>query len=167
MDCPGAVSLSASKAVLDFASSIVVDLTEVPALPSLIKDSYRTGAASVPLVIVTDPGISTIYSRLDYPAMKTQKYTTIFKETKKEIKTAQKEGTFSLGEYAPVVVTVANSEIISWKSSNGTEIRAKLTGVEDDTTYIFETAAGKTIRATAKQLSKDSVTKARELAGLK
>ncbi len=37
MACPGAVSVSASKAVLSFSKSIVVDTSETAGLPALIK----------------------------------------------------------------------------------------------------------------------------------
>lgn len=159
--------MSASKAVLGFAKSVIVDVSETPGLPALVKNAYRTGGASIPIVIFTDPGMTTIYGRFDHPAMKTQKYGTIFKEARDSISKAQREGTFSDGGKAPVTVKVEAGKIESWKSSAGTEIKAKLIGVEDNTTYIFETAAGKTFRATAAQLDKTSVIKARELAGLK
>ena len=62
---------------------------------------------------------------------------------------------------------VANASVESWKSAQGSEIKAKLVGIEDETTYLFETEDGKTIRATANQLDKESVAKARKAAGLK
>lgn len=167
MDCPGAVSLSASKAVLGFSKSIVVDLSETPALPDKIKTVYRTGGASVPIVIFADPGMSQTFGRFDHPAMKTQKYGEIFKPARDLISKAQKEGTFANGGKAPVMVKVANGEIETWKSAAGTEIKAKLIGVEDDAIYVFETADGKTIRANAKQLDATSVAKARQRAGIK
>ena len=167
MDCPGAVSVSASKAVLGFSKSVIVDISETPGLPDLIKNAYRTGGASIPIVILTDPGMTKIYGRFDHPAMKTQKYGEIFKEARENINKAKQNGTFAKGGKAPVIVKVENSKMENWKSSAGTEIKAKLTGIEDNTTYIFETAAGKTLRATAAQLDKTSVARARKLAGLK
>ncbi len=159
--------MSASKAVLGFSKSVIVDVSETPGLPDLIKNAYRTGGASIPIVILTDPGMTKIYGRFDHPAMKTQKYGEIFKEARNTISKAKKDGTFSDGGKAPVIVKVDGGKIESWKSSAGTEIKAKLTGIEDDTTYLFETAAGKTFRATAAQLDKTSVARARKLAGLK
>ena len=159
--------MSASKAVLSFSKSVVVDVSETPGLPDLVKTSYRTGGASVPIVILVDPGLETIYGRFDHPAMKTQKYDTIFKEAKDNITKAKTAGTFSDGGKAPVIAKVEGAKMDSWKSSAGTEIKAKLIGVEDDTTYLFETADGKTLRATAAQLDKESVAKARKAAGLK
>lgn len=167
MDCPGAVSLSASKAVLGFSKSIVVDISETAGLPDTIKTSYRTGGAATPIVIFTDPAIAGSFGRFDYPAMKSQKYGEIFKTARDQIRKAQKDGTFKNGGKEPVVVKVEGTEVETWKSSAGTEIKAKLVGIEDDSIYLFETAAGKTIRATAKQLDSTSVAKARKLAKLK
>lgn len=99
--------------------------------------------------------------------MKSQKYGEIFKTARDQIRKAQKDGTFKNGGKEPVVVKVEGTEVETWKSSAGTEIKAKLVGIEDDSIYLFETAAGKTIRATAKQLDSTSVAKARKLAKLK
>lgn len=145
----------------------MVDISETAGLPDKIKTAYRTGGAATPIVIFTDPAIVGSFGRFDYPAMKSQKYGTIFKPAKDLINKAKKEGTFRNGGKAPVVVKVEGTVIDSWKSSVGTEIKARLVGVEDNTIYIFQTAAGKTIRATAKQLDKASVAKARKLAKLK
>lgn len=167
MDCPGAVSVSASKAVLSFSKSIVVDTGETAGLPDLVKNAYRRGGASIPIVIFVDPGMKNIYGTFNHPAMKSQKYGEIFKEARDNIRKAQQAGTFALTDKEPVIVKVEKAQVESWKSAQGTEIKAKLIGVEDDTTYIFETAEGKTIRATAAQLDKESVAKARKAAGLK
>jgi hypothetical protein len=164
VDCPGAVSLSASKEVLKFAQSIVVDLSETAALPDPVKQKYEAGGASVPIVIFTDPGISQTFGRFDYPAMKSQEFTKIFKTARERIQAAKDDGTFSAKE--TTMVEVNGSEIETWKSAAGTEIKAKLVGIEDDSVYLFETEAGKTIRATAKQLDAESVAKARKLAKL-
>lgn len=156
--------MSASKALLSFSKSIVVDVSETAGLPALVKNSYRTGGASIPIVILIDPSMEKIYGRFDHIAMKTQKYGTIFKEAKNDIAKAKKAGTFTK---APVIVKVEGEKVDAWKSAAGTIIKAKLIGIEDDATYIFETEAGKTFRATAKQLDKESVAKARKAAGLK
>ncbi|MDB4684850.1 hypothetical protein OAF68_04200 [Akkermansiaceae bacterium] len=167
MDCPGAVSVSASKAVLGFSKSIVVDVSETAGLPALIKNAYRTGGASIPIVIFTDPGVTQIFGRYDHPAMKSQKYGTIFKPARDGVAKAKKDGNFSGGGKPVVVIKVQGGKVESWNSSAGTEIKAKLVAIEDEKTYLFVTEAGKKIRATAAQLDETSVTKARKLAGLK
>ena len=158
--------MSASKAVLSVSKSIVVDLTETPALPKPVKDLYRTGGASVPIVIFTDPAATQTFGRFDHPAMKKQNYRTIFKPAFERILAAKKKGTFLKKGQKPVVVRVEGSDIRSWKSAAGTEIKAKLVGIQDDSTYLFETADGKMIEATAKQLDEASVALARKLAKL-
>ncbi len=163
MACPGAVSVSASKAVLSFSQSVVVDVSETVALPALVKNAYRTGGASIPIVIFTDPAMTKIYGRYDHPGMETQKYDTIFKDTKTEIRTALKEGGFDLGEFAPKVAKTKDAKVEDWISSKGTTIKAKLVGIEDEKIFLFETAAGKTIRATSAQLSKESIEKAKQM----
>jgi len=165
--CPGAVSLSVSKAVLTFSKSIVVDVSETPGLPDKIKTAYRTGGASVPIVILCDPGLTQTFGRFDHPGMESQKYDAIFKEAREKIQKSLKDGTFSKGGKAPVVVKVEGTKIESWKSAAGTAIEAKLIGIEDDSVYLFQTKDGKSIRATAAQLDKASVAKARKLAKIK
>lgn len=66
----------------------------------------------------------------------------------------------------PQVLKVEGAEIQDWTSSKGSSIKAKLVGIENDEIYLFEGETGKEIRATASQLSKESVAKARELAGV-
>ncbi len=158
--------MSASKALLSFSKNIIVDVSETAGLPDLIKNSYRTGGASIPIVIITDPAIQKIYGRFDHPAMKSQKYDLLFKDLKADISEAQNQGTFFSGQNAPKILKVANGTLQNWQSSAGTQIKAKLIGIEDDSIYLFETEAGKTIRATAQQLAPESVTKARQSAGL-
>lgn len=86
--------MSASKAVLGFSKSIIVDVSETAGLPDLIKNAYRTGGASIPIVIFTDPGVTKIFGRYDHPAMKSQKYGTIFKPARDGVSKAKKDGTF-------------------------------------------------------------------------
>ncbi|YCM43722.1 hypothetical protein V2O64_20665 [Verrucomicrobiaceae bacterium 227] len=159
--------MSASKAVLSFSKSIVVDTGETAGLPDLVKEAYRRGGASIPIVIFVDPGMKNIYGSFNHPAMKAQNYGEIFKDAKDSIRKAQREGSFAFTDKEPVLVKVANASVESWKSAQGSEIKAKLVGIEDETTYLFETEDGKTIRATANQLDKESVAKARKAAGLK
>lgn len=167
MACPGAVSVSASKAVLKFSQSIVVDITESAALPSVVKDAYRKGGASIPIVIFTDPAMEKIYGSFNHPQMESQKYDTIFKDARSNIKKAIKDGTFDLGAAAPTMVRMENTQVEEWTSSKGTLIKAKLVGIEDDKVFLFETESGKKIRATEKQLSQESIAKAKKMASAK
>lgn len=163
MACPGAVSVSASKAVLSFSKSVIIDVSETAALPALVKEAYRRGGAAVPIIIFTDPGMKTIYGSYNHPQMKTQRYGEIFQDTKTNIRAAMKAGTFSLGGAAPKVAKTKDAKVEDWISSKGTTIKAKLVGIVDDKIFLFETEAGKTIRATSSQLSKESVEKAKKM----
>lgn len=156
--------MSASKAVLKFSKSIVVDTSETAALPAVVKDAYRKGGASIPIVIFTDPAMETIYGNFNHPKMKTQKYDSIFKDTKSQIKHAIKSGSFQLGAKAAKFVTIQGAHIENWTSSKGTLIKAKLIGIEDEQVFVFETESGKKIRATAEQLSPECVVKANKMA---
>ena len=111
MACPGAVSVSASKAVLSFSKSVIVDVSETAALPDLVKEAYRRGGAAVPIIIFTDPGMTTIYGSYNHPQMKTQRYGEIFQDTKTNIRTAMKDGTFSLGGTTLKVAKTKNAKV--------------------------------------------------------
>jgi len=165
--CPGAVSLSASKAVLSFSKSIVVDTSESSSLPPAVKEAYLKGGASIPIVILTDPAMENIFGTFNHPQMESQKYDSIFRDARSKIKKSLKNGTFALGKgNEPKIVPVENSAVETWISSKGSEIEAKLVGIENDQIYLFETPSGKKIRATSAQLSPKSVKKARLAAGL-
>ena len=103
--------MSASKAVLGFSKSIVVDVSETAGLPDLIKNAYRTGGASIPIVIFTDPGVTQIFGRYDHPAMKSQKYGTIFKPARDGVAIAKKDGNFSGGGKPVVVIKVQGGKV--------------------------------------------------------
>lgn len=66
----------------------------------------------------------------------------------------------------PQVLKVEGTEIQEWGSAKGSTIKAKLIGIENDEIYLFETGTGTEIRATASQLSKESVARARKIAGV-
>jgi len=160
--------VSASKAVLGFSQSVVVDTGEKFALPGLVKDAYERGGSSIPIVIFTDPGMTQIYGSYNHPAMKSQQYGTIFKDARAKIRKSIQEGTFALGDgNEPKIVKVDGGRVEEWTSSKGTAIKARLVGIENDKVYLFETDKGAKIRATAAQLSKESVAKARKTAGIK
>ncbi len=105
--------MSASKAVLGFSQSVVVDTGEKFALPGLVKDAYERGGSSIPIVIFTDPGMTQIYGSYNHPAMKSQQYGTIFKDARAKIrKSIHKEPSPS--------ATATNQ-----KSSESTAVRSK------------------------------------------
>lgn len=81
--------MSASKAVLSFSKSVVVDTAETAGLPDMVKEAYRRGGAAIPIVILVDPGMKHIYGTFNHPAMKSQDYGEVFKEAKDSIRKAQ------------------------------------------------------------------------------
>ena len=64
-------------------------------------------------------------------------------------------------------VQVEKGEITRWTSSKGKVLMARLVAIEgeESETFVFQTAAGKEIRAEAQHLSDESVERAREMAG--
>lgn len=157
--------MSASKTLAQSSQLVIVDTAETAGLPKKIRDSYRSGGIALPIVIFADPGLVNIFGRYDYTTMKPQEYPRIFQATTTSIKTAKEDGSFSLGDFAPQLLKVTDPQLASWKSSRGSEIRAKLIGIEDNETFIFERPDGSQIRATSKQLDPESVAKGRKLVG--
>jgi len=157
--------VSASKEVLKFSQSIIVDISQTSALPPVVKEMYLQGGASIPIVIFTDPGMENTYGRFNHVQMETQNYDLIFKNAKSQIDAALKAGTFIYGKgNEPQITNIKHSTIETWTSSQGAKIQAKLTRVENDEWFVFETASKKIIKITAAQLSKESAMKARQIA---
>ena len=155
-------------------------------LPKIVSEAYRGAGGAFPIVVFADPGLKKVYGSFGHAALKGQDYRAIFRDTKASVRDAIKAGTFSKdlaaagdapkpaagddGEPAaddPVgIVKVENGTFQDWTSAKGSKINAKLVAVEGDSTFVFETKAGKTIRASAAHLSNETVKRARELAGL-
>ena len=108
-----------------------------------------------------------IYGAYNHAELKKQNYTKIFSKMKTEVSGAVKDGSFAkVGDKDKVVTKVKEGKVMDWKSAKGTTIKARLVAVEDGKVFVFETEKGKTIRAKEDQLAKESVKKAREMAGL-
>lgn len=140
----------------------------------------------MPIVVLADPGLKKVYGAFNHATLRNQDYRGIFRDTKEEVREAVKAGTFSkdlaAAEAPPATETaddfkpesvesegllkVDNPQFEKWTSSTGSEILAKLVGVQDEITFIFETKAGKTVRVTTDKLSAETVRRGRELAGL-
>lgn len=134
--------------------------------------------------MLADPGLKKVYGTYNHATLKAQDYRAIFRDAKNAARDAIKDGSFSkdlANEEAAVadggegdaagpepagIVKVEDGTFQDWTSEKGSKINAKLVAVEGDALFVFETKSGKTIRATAAQLSAASVKKARELAGL-
>jgi len=161
VDCPGTVSLSAAQNLPKISETVVVDHSEIAALPPLVKKSFLTGGASLPIVILTDPATENLYGRFDHPRMKSQKYDLIFKDSLAKISAAHKNGNYAYGEgLEPKIVKITGSTIESWKSVKGTTLKARLIAVENDSLFVLEKENGKTIKVKAAQLAPESIKKA-------
>lgn len=143
-----------------------MDTSEAVSLPPAVREAYQKGGTSVPIVLLTDPGLKTIYGRYDHPGMKSQNYPVIFRNGRSAVAKALQEDRFRTGDSPPKVLTVSGAELEEWQSAHGSSLNARLTGVENGKVYLFQTEKGRLIRATASQLSPESVTRARKLAGL-
>jgi len=174
---------------------VIVNIhSEMGKLPAKIQEA--TPGGSYPYVILADPAMTKIYGVYNHAKLKVQNYRDIFRDAKRAASNDIKGDTFntdldapkaeekpeeqvakksesstSSPKPAPVeskkdIIKIENPEMKNWTSSCGSKIEAKLMGVEDKTTFVFVTSAGKTLRVTGDQLSLDSLTAAKKLAGL-
>lgn len=148
--------MTVSKAVSKFAQGIIVDTAEASSLPETVRKSYLQGGASIPVVIVTDPAFSSVFARLDHPALKSQNYGTLFQPAQRAVTKAKRDGSFSLGDHGPKLEKIADQPVKKWTSKSGSTIEARLIGREG-AHYVFERANGKQLRARAEQLSPTTV----------
>lgn len=158
------------------------DQGEQAALPKIVSNAYRQAGGSYPIVIFTDPGLTKVYGTYTHAKLKGQDYGSIFRDLKRSVREAIKDGSFSTelagdgavsGDNADVpdsdpigIVTIENGEMREWSSAAGTTIVAKLLSVEGEDLFVFEAENGRNIRTTSEKLSPQSVKEARELAGL-
>ncbi len=150
-----------SQDVLKWSVPVTLDPSEVLALPAAARDVVRAKPGVTPKVFVMNPALTESYGQFDHPELKGKNWNAIFKEAKEGVKSAKTAGSFiPAGE----VVTIADSTIEKWQSAAGSTIEAKLVAVEDQTTFVFETASGKVIRTTGDKLSEESVQRAQKLA---
>ncbi|MGJ8658034.1 MAG: hypothetical protein ACSHX6_16420 [Akkermansiaceae bacterium] len=113
--------------------------------------------------------------------MKGQDYSKIFKDTKKKIREAKKTGELSeTGAIATAeteeadtssevsdsdAVVILSPRLRTWKSSKGSEIKAKLIKFENGI-YQLETSRGKVISVTVADLDEASVEMAEEIVNI-
>ena len=179
--------MTAAKAIKSEGEGVVVDTSETGQLPDVVAQAFRSVGGSLPTVIFADPAMKNVYGSFGHSQLKSQDYRAVFRDTKRKIREAVKDGSFETdlsgakeevagneaegdaGDEDAVPagrIMVEESELEMWRSAKGSQITAKLVAVEGEDTFIFETAAGKEIRVTAAQLSVESMQKARKMAGL-
>ncbi|MDQ8189139.1 hypothetical protein [Roseibacillus persicicus] len=150
-----------SKEVLGWSQAVAVDPSEVLALPASVRAVVKGKAGVTPKVFVMNPSLSESFGAYNHEELLGKNWSAIFKDAKAGVRSAMSEGTFI---QAGKVVKIPDAKIEKWQSAAGSAIEAKLVAIEDDATFVFETAAGKTIRTTADKLSEESVTRAKALA---
>lgn len=150
-----------SKDLLSWSQAVAIDPSEVLALPSEARDMVKSKVGVTPKIFVMNPSLTESYGEFNHEELKSKNWNNIFKKAKSAVRSAVAGGTFVP---AGKVVKIEGSQVEKWQSAAGSAIEAKLVAVEDETMFVFETAAGKTIRASADKLSKESVARAKALA---
>jgi hypothetical protein len=159
-----------------YSKVVFVDQNESTSLPDNISKALSGAGGAMPLLVFMSPDGETNYGSFNHGTLKNQKYSKIFKDVKDKIKTAKEEG--KLKESGLVAkaddgdsddkkaesdaVVILNPEVRTWKSSKGSEIKAKLIKFEDET-YYFVTTKAKTIKVKASDLDSESVKMADEI----
>ncbi|MDP0491159.1 MAG: hypothetical protein Q7Q71_08950 [Verrucomicrobiota bacterium JB023] len=149
-----------SKHLVGWAETVAVDESEVIALPGEVRDALREVGGITPKVILMNPGLTANYGGFSHQEMTGKNWSIIFREARGAISQAKREGSFL---DSASLVKVEDSQIEKWTSAAGSVIEAKLVAVDGEV-FVFETSAGKTIRAAADKLSEESVQRARSLA---
>ncbi|MBK1833699.1 hypothetical protein JIN78_06455 [Roseibacillus ishigakijimensis] len=129
-------------------------------MPEGAREVVKAKSGVTPKVFVMNPDLTASFGEFSHSEMTSKNWNTIFKDAKTAVGTAVRDGSFLK---AAEVVTITGSALEKWESSAGTAIEAKLVAIEDESVFVFETAAGKTIRASADQLSEASVARAKAL----
>lgn len=172
--------MTAAKELKGKVIPVLVNIhTEMGALPAKVKEANQGGA--YPYVIFANPAMNKIYGSYNHAKLRGQDYRTIFRDARKEASADIRNKTFNVALEAKAnddgeedndggnnqkIVRVEDSDYQDWTSSAGTTINAKLVSVENRSTFVFKTKAGRTIRVTADKLSPASAKAARELAGV-
>jgi len=142
---------------------------------ALKSDLHKLYKNPYPYVVFADPALTKSYGSFHHNQLKSKDFRSLFRDTKKQIREAIKAKSFLAAEppvdekyevqdaveSKPTVIT--DKTIYDWKSAQGSIIRARLVSIEGDN-FVFETEGGKSIEASADQLTSESVEKARGLA---
>ena len=158
-----------------YAKVVFVDQKEMNSLPKKVLQAINGAGGSMPLLVFLSPNEETNFGSFNHGTLKNQKYSTIFRDVKKKIKTAKEEGQLKEsglvaksengsadGEADSDAVMIASPRIRTWKSNKGSEIKAKLIKFENDTFHL-KTSRGKNIKVTAADLDPATVTMAEEI----
>lgn len=150
------------------------DKKEFQKLPPKLKTKVsKLSGKYIPKIHFTSADLSQDFGSFHHEQMRSQNFRDLFREPKKKIREAKKEGLLnSTSEQADEpstegekdsTVTIENPTLSDWKSAKGSIIKAKLLRIEEQETYVFQTASGKTLRVKKEQLDANSIKKAQQL----
>ena len=163
-----------------YTKVVFVDVSEKSILPREIIDVLYSGDNSVPLLAFMSPNGQTNFGSFSHKTLKSQDYNKIFRDVKKKIREAKKEGTLNDSglvaksndsadednddnvDTASEAVVMVSPRLRTWKSAKGKTIKAKFIKFEDNL-FHFETIKGKIIAVKATDLDAASVTTAEEI----
>jgi len=168
------------KSMKRYAKVVFIDSNEKKSAPEDVKAALNKAGKTLPLLVFLSPDSQTTYAEFGHAALKSQNFSKIFRDLKKKIRDAQKDG--SLNSSGVVAkddtkdegsnnssdlssVTIKNARFQNWKSAKGSAIYAKLIKFENDT-YHFLTTSSKTIKVKASGLDPASLKVAEELVNL-
>jgi hypothetical protein len=169
------------KAVKSFSKPVFADQSERGSLPENVQKALRDAGGALPIVVLIDPSYEKVYGAFGHAQLKGQDYSSIFRQAKKDVKADIKANTFGLPEAAAEEekaeakdelaesddrIMVRDPQFEIWRSSKGSRIDAQLLAIENETTFVFKTRKGRTIRTTADKLQATSVQRGRKLVGL-
>lgn len=146
-------------------------------MPKEVQSALTKAGGAMPLLVFMTPDHKKTLGTFNHAKLKNQEYSDIFRNVKKTIRTAKKEGEFkNAGASSANAETSDNQEVASsngavmiakpmtriWTSAKGKKIKAKLIKFEN-ATYYLKTTNGRTVEITAADLNPDSAKLAEEL----
>lgn len=183
--------MTVAKELKSLSIPVLIDISsETGKLPKEIQTAYRAAGGAMPFVVLTDPAMTKVYGSYSHTSLKGQDYRTIFRDAKRAATADIKADTFNvtLDASAPKkadaavakndqtedkvksssadIVKIEDPQMLSWRSSKGTSIKARLISVEGGKIFVFKTDSGRVIKVPGEQLSKTSLADARLIAGL-
>ncbi len=160
-----------------YARVVFVDQSERRSLSSDISKQIDTAGNTFPLLVFLTPDNKTNLGSFNHVSLRNQNYKKIFRDLKKKIKAAKKEGALkSVGSVESSddedsddtdgadsdTVVISDPEFKNWKSAKGKIIRAKLLKFDGET-YYLKSPRGRDFKVTADDLDADTVKMADEI----
>lgn len=166
-------------------TSVLVDLDkgEADNVPAMVRDAYRAAGGSMPIAVVTDPGVSKVYGAYSHGDLRSRNFRQIFNDARRDFRRDNGDGSIPKvadvrsGNVTPgassgdaedgaMPAPAATSDFsatgfASWTSAQGSTIEARINGVDGDR-ILFLLRDGRQIPVAADQLDTASLDRARE-----